>query len=57
LDSTLRLPRPQRVTQRIDAEVSGGGLGAEGGQLSEFLVARASSANAGQDTAALDDQF
>jgi hypothetical protein len=31
LDSTLHLPRPQRVPQRIDAEVSGGGLGAKGG--------------------------
>jgi hypothetical protein len=31
LDSTLRLPRPQRVPQRVDAEVGGGGLGAKGG--------------------------
>jgi hypothetical protein len=30
-DSTLRLPRPQRVPQRINAEVGGRGLGAKGG--------------------------
>ena len=39
LDSTLRLPRPQRVPQRVDAEVGGGGLGAKRGQLSDVLVA------------------
>jgi hypothetical protein len=31
LDSLLRLPYPQRFTQRIDAEVGCGGLGAKGG--------------------------
>jgi hypothetical protein len=29
--SDARLPRPQRVAQRIDAEVGGGGFGAKGG--------------------------
>jgi hypothetical protein len=31
LDPPLRLPRPQRVPQRLDAEAGNGGLGAKGG--------------------------
>jgi hypothetical protein len=55
LNSTLGLPSPHSLPQRIDPVV-GGGLSAKGLEFPTVPIAGSSPAHAGEDVAAFDDQ-